>query len=166
MQPEQVLSMLRSYRGCAARITHIRCEIQMEKARLKWLEETAVEDMQHVTASLTGMPRSGRIGDQSANIAVKLADGYETDEVKQTRRRILDLEANARILELTSAFVEAWLSGLTQKERFVIERRTIDGMTWECVAEDYEKEFGVHYSKDTVRRINRAALEKIYRIAS
>ncbi len=65
----------------------------------------------------------------------------------------------------TVIFVEAWLKGLTEKERWIVEVQIIDRMTWNNVIAQHQSKYGTQMSKDTLKRLKNRALAKIYQMA-
>ena len=68
-------------------------------------------------------------------------------------------------LNITVCLVDAWKTGLSARERWIIETEVIDGEVWSKVVILYEKAFGEHLSEPTLKRLKRKALDKIYKMA-
>lgn len=115
---------------------------------------------------MSGMPRGGKLSDPTARIGIAVADGCMTDDMKILQKEIEDLEYELRKRKIVVHFVAAWLDGLNEKERWIIEKQVIDGSYWREVIFSYKAKFGDEYSKDGLKRIKKNALNKIYRIAS
>ena len=112
------------------------------------------------------MPRSGKVSDPTAQIGIAAADGLMTSEMKNIFQEIRELERELRGQRIVVHFVTAWLNGLNEKERWIIEKQVIDGAYWREVIFGFKAKFGDEYSKDGLKRIKRSAMNKIYRIAS
>ena len=165
MRPEEVDAKLKSYRVCVARLAHIDVEIRAKNRQIECLRENAVDDMVHLTSTINDMPRGGAISDPTAQIAVMVASGYESDEIKAIRREVKALEEEREERELTVLFVRGWLEVLTERERFIVERHTCGGQFWRDTILAYKERFGEQYSLMGLKRAQARALQKIYAIA-
>jgi hypothetical protein len=167
MRTETVDEMLRNYREYAARCAYLECAIKEAKKLLMKVRASAVSDAISVTQHYSDMPGGkGGASDPTARIATRIADGYQSDRELALEAEIAGMEDELRDKTPTVVYVEAWLSVLNPEERFVIENQMIDGMIWRKVIFTYRKAFGDGYSKDTLKRIKNAALDKIYRVAA
>lgn len=166
MLPERVDEMLKSYRECIGRCGHLEYEIQERRDMIESLRKTMVEDSVLGAQPMSGMPRGGKLSDPTARIGAAVADGCMTDDMKFLQKEIDELEYELRKRKIVVHFVAAWLDGLNEKERWIIEKQVIDGAYWREVIFSYKAKFGDEYSKDGLKRIKKNALNKIYRIAS
>ncbi|MDL2205333.1 hypothetical protein LJC33_00295 [Eubacteriales bacterium OttesenSCG-928-N13] len=166
MSPEKVDIMLRSYQECAGRCGHLEQEIAGLKSMIERLKKTALEDAVSTTSQVTGMPRGGSTSDPTARVGIMYADGGVPKEVRELEGELKALEAEYSEKHQTIVFVTAWLSGLTAKERWLIEKHVIDAAYWREVVIAYHVEFGENYSRDGLKRIQQAALQKIYKMAA
>jgi len=163
---EQVDLMLSSYREKAARCEHLEKEIPELENMLKDCMTSIIDDEVKTTSVLSDMPKGSITSDPTGRLGMLLAEGYKPERVRE-----LELEIYQKKIELQSIspcviFVDAWLSGLNPRERFLIERKVIDSSYWRNVIDDYTEKFGETYSKQGLRNVLMAALEKIYRIAA
>ena len=166
MLPARVDEMLKSYRESIGRCGHLEYEIKERQNTIESLRKTIVEDSVLAGQPMSGMPRSGKISDPTGQIGSAAADGCMTEEMKELQKEINALEAELRIKKIVVHFVDAWLDGLNEKERWIIEKQVIDGAYWREVIFSYKTKFGEEYSKDGLKRIKKNAMNKIYRIAS
>ena len=166
MLPDRGDEMLKSYRESVGRCGHLENEIQERRDMLESLRETVIEDSVLAAQPLSGMPRSGKVSDPTAQIGSAAADGWMTSEMKHISQEIRELERELRSQRIVVHFVTAWLNGLNEKERWIIEKQVIDGAYWREVIFGFKAKFGDEYSKDGLKRIKRSAMNKIYRIAS
>lgn len=165
MLPDHVDNALKSYREYVGRCGHLECEIEYRKMLIERLRQTIVEDSISITQTISDMPRGGKLSNPTAKLGDALADGYETEEIKTLRNEIAELERELREKSITVRFVTEWLKCLNEKERLIIEKQMIDGAFWREVVRSYQLKFGEEYSKDGLKLIKKAALEKIYKIA-
>lgn len=167
MLPERAEEMLKNYKFCLARCEHLKAVIDALKKDIEAAETEAQEAfMAGKSASdLDGMPHGTAPGNPTERIALMLLSGYITDDVAQMREELARLEQEYGQKSVVVTLVEAWLKGLSSKERWMIERQTFDGMTYKEINAAYRQEYGETCSKDLLRRLKKSALEKIYQIA-
>lgn len=166
MRPEQVDEMLKEYRTAKGRTAHLDVEI----ARLQGELQRTVEADRYEAADITGqhystMPHGSDIGNPTEQKGMRLASLPASPEAKNIKQRIHELGLTQERHRIVVMFVEAWLQGLTEKERWIIEKQTIDCMSWREVTHRFSSEFGYPAKPDTLKRIKRTAMEKIYAMA-
>lgn len=161
MDKERVISMLTAYTRNKARCETLKIENRELSALLQEMRQTQVEDMILVGKGISGMPSGGSVGDPTGKLALLLADGGESEPVRQLMQ---EMERNQRELSRLKAsvdYVEVWMSALSPKEREVTAGKYFDGETWAEIAGRLEKSFGVAYTRNTIRTIAGSALQKI-----
>lgn len=166
MTHSRVDSILHGYRFDVGRCGHLALEIK-ELEQKYTVEKT---DMLHALASpkpqqLTDMPRGTAIGKSTEKIGLMLASGYATEEMQDIHIKISAKtdeynERKARVL-----YVQGWLTGLTERERWMVETQVIDGVFWKDVGVQYASKFGEAVSKDTLKRLRDRAMDKVYAMA-
>lgn len=166
MMPEKVDQMLKDYRECKGRCEHLRTEIELLDRQSVSLRRTMIEDAVSVSATVSDMPRGTALSDQTANVALRFADGKVPDYIKEIEADADKLRKELSEKDMVVIFVEAWLKGLTEKERWIIEKQVIDGAYWREIIHDYRDRYGDEYTKDGLKRIRNVAMTKIYRIAA
>ena len=166
MTSEQVDLMLKNYKETVGRCGHLKCRIDSLKSELARQERTLVADCVHITQTITDMPRGGQTSDPTANVAVKIAEGYKTCEMLRLENQIEELEAEYNEQHELVDFVDAWLQGLNDRERMIIEEQVIGGIFWRNVAYAFRQRFGDAYTTETMRKIKRSAMQKIYRMSA
>lgn len=166
MDRADVQSLIKNYNINCGRAAHIQIQTAELSARLSLLQSRLVYDETGPGAqNITGMPHGTAISDPTAEVAVRLASGYETDEMKSIRAKITALNDEFEALRIKIAYVDAWVKGLNIYERWLILRQSIDETHWRDLEESYKKEFGYYVSSRHLQRMRNAALEKIYTIA-
>ena len=149
----------------AAEIEEAEREVQREKAGYEW------DLIGPKVSRITGEPGCGLQGRSTEGAALELADAAAFRESEYGARaealeaRIAALRAELEDIELEIRYVDAGLGGLTRKERFAISEHIIRQATWFEVEPLYVKEFGVEVCRDTLKRAQKAGLEKIYGMA-
>ncbi len=166
MLPERAEKMLIEYRRNVGRcaslevaISELRDKIVQRKAAM--ISELAGPGSQR----LDGMPQNPTPGNPTERAALLAASGYIPEDVALMEREVEEKEAEAGRLRISVRFVEAWLNGLTSRERWIIESQLIDGATYRELNFLYRKQFGEECSKDSLRRLKREAMKKIYEMA-
>lgn len=166
MRREKVDEMLKAYRFEVGRCGHLKTEIgQLEKA-ISCATATMDEDIITIQAQqLTGMPHGTTVGNPTERLGIMLASGWipnditeMQDELKKARQEYDQRHANV-------LFVTAWLNGLPERERWIVEHQVVDGEYWKEVAAKYKTAFLEDYSKDSLKRLKQRAMEKIYKMA-
>lgn len=166
MQKETVDEMLRNYREYSARCLYLECCIRDIEDKLRSIRKTMVPDAISITAKYTDMPGAkGRVSDPTASVASRFADGYQPEAVRELEAELARMQDELRDKTPTTVFVEIWLNALNDKERFVIERKMIDGLFWREIAAEFGERFGARYSSISLKRMRIIALEKIYKIS-
>lgn len=166
MLKEAVDKLLAGHRENVGRCKHVEAEIIRLKAMLKDAEANYALDMIHAhNYELSGMPHGTQVGNPTERIAMKLAGGWEPEYMDEYRRQLEAYEAEWKQRNLNKLFVEGWLSGLPERERWLVETQVIDGVFWRDVLIRYKQKFGTDASKDTLQRVKAKALERIYEMA-
>lgn len=160
---DRMLSDARMNRG---RLLHLQAEI----ARLNDEIDRAVKNLAYDAAvahnyELSDMPRGTSVSQPTERIGLQLASGWEPDDVKAMRAELDAAMEEAEWRELDDHFVHAWLEGLPDRERWLIQNQVIDGVFWRDVLIRYRREFGTDVSKDTLQRVKARAMERIYKMA-
>ena len=165
MTPEKVLQMLKEYRECLGRAEYLAHALVEKRNERSAIMRTMVADEISISPVLSGMPHSSNIEDPTSKLAIKLADGYVPKEVRELDAEIRKLSREVTCKCNAIACVNAWLTGLNDKERWIIEKHVIDGAYWREIAYSYGERFGDMYTRDGLKKIKKAALSKIYRMA-
>lgn len=160
-----VLTLFSKYRNNVSRYKVISVTLNRLNSDLHKALSEMVEEMASIQAQqITGMPHGSGISNPTERVALELAEGRETEEVKSLRLKIEQLNNERTELEYNIQYVEAWLAGLTERERLIIEASCIDGESWYNVMRRYQQVYGIEISKSTIRRMKATALGKIYSI--
>ena len=164
---EQVDKMLTDYKSEYGRYRHLGVEVEVLQSRYDRLHRELISNEAAPQAQvITDMPRGGnRVGSKVEDIAVKIADGWLPPEMKAVKVELDTALAAYNKSKLVVEYVEAWLSGLTERERWIIQHQYINGEYWADVIDDYDRKFDKGLSKDTLKRLRDRALERIYQAA-
>lgn len=166
MLPQRVEEMLKEYRACLGRYSYLDVLIEELRDTEKFIQtEDRMELIQGKGKDMDGMPHGSTVGNPTERAAIALVSGYVSSDLAELRKEIAKLEAERNQSYKVVLFVDAWLKGLTQKERWIIERIYFDGMTYREINAQYRETYGELCSKDSLRRLKNTALGKIYDMA-
>ena len=165
MQQKRVDEMLRSFNETVARCVHLEHEIPTLKKLVKSLRETLLEDEISTTSVLSDMPHGTIISNPTERLGLKIASGYVSEDILDLEKEIREKEIELEELRPNVIYVETWMRGLNEREKFLVERKQIAGEFWRVIADEFRERFGAEYSKNGLKNIYTSAMEKIYRIA-
>lgn len=166
MLPEKAEEMLKLYKPYYGRCGYIEKALDAMRAEeLFLLADHRGDLLNGSNPPSDGMPHGTMTGNPTERIAMMLLTGHVSDEISALREEMRKLEAEYAEKHFVVFFVEAWLSGLSAKERWMIERCYFDEMTYREINAQYRAQFGGDCSKDSLRRLKREALEKVYEMA-
>lgn len=161
MDKERVISMLKAYPRNKARCEMLKVENQELSMLLQEMRQTQVEDMLLVGKGISGMPSGGSVGDPTGKLALLLADGGESEPVRQIMQEMENNQRELARLRASVDYVDIWLDALNPKEREVVKGKFFDGETWAEIANRLERSFGIGYTRNTIRTIAGTAMQKI-----
>lgn len=162
MTPEKVMETLRTYRENLGRCEHLKVEIEQAETALQELQMSLYVDIASPnTQNLDGMPHGNKVSSPTENIGIMLAAG-------ETPRHIADLKADIRAMQEEQhsrqtcvAYVDAWLKGLTDRERWIVQGQIIDAKTWRELIREHETLYGEPRTKEALKRLRAKSFEKI-----
>lgn len=163
MDKEHVIGLLQNYKMSSARILFLDEEIQYAQFCIDQMKRTTLQDSIHATANLTGMPRGTNISKPVENLGIMLADGEQPVHIRTEIERLRQLQQEQRKLLRNIRAVDAWLSPLHEREKFVLEQTMIEGHTWNQVEAAFEQRFCVFVSREGLRKLRQRALALVYR---
>ena len=166
MAPEMVDELLKSYRHEVGRCKHLEAEMSMLIKDIERERSAAAGYLVGPGAQqITDMPRGTTVGNPTEKYGMMLADGWSTDEVAEMEGKLAALRAEYDERHKTVVYVESWLGGLPERERWIVERQVVDSVIWRELVTQYTQRFGEYRSKDTLKRLRDRALEMIYDMA-
>lgn len=160
MVPATVDRMIADFKRNVARAGHLKTEIKRLELLISEVEEA---ELGLGAAVNDGMPHGSKVGDPTGMKGAALADGRVICE--EERKELKAAQDELAHVELEILFVTNWLKVLNPKEKFVIEKQAMMGVSWREVESRFAVEFSDNGSKDTLRRIKAQGLIKIYQIA-
>jgi len=162
----RVDEMLSNYLEHRARCEHLGLEIQEAERTLALMQSEQVEDMISITSRLTGMPGTQEgMSEPTARVATLIADGHKTEHIEKAEEELTKLKKELAEKLPTVVFVNAWITALDTRERYIMENKVLGGLSWKQLVYTFNKQFGDSYSQQGLRKIKDAAMDKIYRIA-
>lgn len=166
MTQEQVTEILKGYKYAVGRCGHLSTELDLLARQIKAAKDGKAADLAAVRPQqITDMPHGTQVGNPTEKFGLMLASGWEPEHIKEMQARYAQLTAELHNCELLVNFVESWLEGLTERERWIVEQQVIEGRFWKDVQTDYRRQFEELCSKDTLKRLRARAMEKIYKMA-
>lgn len=166
MTRKKVDEMLKAYRFEVGRCGHLEAEIsQLEKA-IRQAMATMDEDVTAVRPQqLSGMPHGTTVGNPTEKLGIMLASGWVPDDILEMQAELKETKQEHEQRYFTVLFVSAWLNGLPERERWIVEHQVIDGEYWKEVVCKFKTAFQEETSKDSLKRLKQRAMEKIYQMA-
>lgn len=166
MTQENVDAMLKDYKFALGRCGHLEAEMQKIERQIEAAKNDRAADLAAVKPQqITDMPHGTQVGNPTEKFGLMLASGWESDFIKDLQKRHAELMAQQLGYKLTVAYVDSWLSGLSERERWIVEQQIIEARFWREIQTDYSRHFEEICSKDTLKRLRARALEKIYKMA-
>lgn len=166
MLPEQSEKMLREYKMCVGRYKYLCSAIaEAEKDLAYWRARLAEDLVSGGVSVLDGMPHGTDVGNPTECVALKLAMGYVPQHITEAETRLSELREEKRQKEMVVVFVDAWLDGLTEKERWIVEQIYFEGSTYNDTARAYTERYSTPISRDGIRRLKKAAADRIAEMA-
>lgn len=167
MTHDKVNEMLKAYRFEVGRCGHLETEIEQLQKVISSSMSSLAEDVSAVrTQQITDMPHGTAVGNPTERIAIMLASGWVPDYITEMQTELGELKREYESRYYTVLFVSAWLKGLTERERWIVERQVINGEYWRDIIREYKVEFSeAAASKDSLKRLKQKAMDKIYAMA-
>lgn len=166
MNKNEVNAMIDNYKIYKSRKLYLERKLENSKNLLRKSKDKMIVDMISISPCIGNIPPSqSNTESQVEKIAIKLADGYTTNEIKELCNNIKKLESEIYDLSTNTGYVESWLFSLTEKEKFVFIIIEFEKYTVDNALEKYKNRYGENISSSTLKRIKKNAYDKIYYIA-
>ncbi len=166
MLAERAERMLADYQRCKGRKEYLEQAIpELEKEIERWKTKLAEEASSLGSPNMDGMPHGTTVGNPTERIALMLIGGYEPIGMQQAEAELQDMREELREARLNVVFVEAWMKGLTEKERWLIDHLYFEGLTYNETARDYTVKWDSPISRDGIRRMRKITVQKIASMA-
>ena len=161
MKSEQIESAMKKYNEAKGRAAYISAVLPVLKEKLDKIMARELAESAMRGGGADGMPRSPNAGDPTGRTVEQFLDGKPPVSVARITQKIAAYEKERAGCELTVKMVDAWMLCLKDKERWVIERQTIEGQYWTAVVEAHAREYGYPMGREGLKAIKRRAIEKI-----
>ena len=160
--------MLAKYRESMGRVGHLETYIQMIRPEIELWKRNLLRDAALSTPDrVEGMPHGSGVGKPVENIVLAYVDGYMPEELRVLIRQLESTERELKELTMIIHFVNGWMSGLSERECWIINHKVIDtDYSWREIMMMYRVQFGEDHSRDALKRIKDRAMDKIYRYAA
>lgn len=166
MLPGRAEQMLKDYKNHVGRAGFLRKAIaEAEADIIQWKSRLAEDLATNGGINLDGMPRGTTVGNPTERMALMLATGYMPEDLREAERQLEEMREELRKKEMILVFVDAWLNGLTSKERWLIEQIYFEGCTYNETARAYADKYGIQMNRDSIRRMKKTAVRKIEEMA-
>lgn len=168
MQHDKVDSMLTEYRVNVARADFLAIRVESLTALLSELKRNAIYYATSTTPAYSAEPKGagGVPASKVERLAIMLAEGRLPKELSEVETELREAREELAERRKSIALVDAWLSGLQSRERFVLSAHVIDGQVWREVSKGFNERFGEIYSRNGLKGILQKAQAKVYAIAN
>lgn len=167
MAPDKVCEYLGQYKACLGRCSHLEIMIEQYKAEIETRKQHLGSDLILATGEQnSGMPRGSGVGNPTEKIGVMLAENAYPQDLKEQIRELRQMEAEYRAKIVTVRLVEAWLTCLSDRERFVLSMQKFEEAPYREIGTAYEERYGEEISRDALRKKRNSAMKKIYATAA
>ena len=166
MTKEKVDLLLSNHRENVGRCLHLQAEIAELQSSIADAERNLATDLAWAHSyELSDMPHGTAVSQPTEKIGLQLASGWKPDYIVTMQQRLAECEREQQEREINRMFVDGWLKGLPDRERWLIENQVIDKVFWRDILIRYRQRFETDLSKDTLQRVKARALEQIYAMA-
>lgn len=166
MTRETVDEKLRMYRFNCGRCGHLRVEIaKLESEIAAGHSMIAAEAASIQAQQMSSMPHGSVVGNPTERVGLKLASGWKPEYLDSLAEQLQEMRNEYRERRADVEYVDSWLKGLADRERWVIHQQVIDGKYWKDIIAEYKTAYAEDVSKDTLKRLRQRAYEKIYELA-
>lgn len=157
-------NIIEKYNANVGRCDYLRIEIEETERALNELETAAINyEAVPGVQQLTGMPHGGKIGRPTEEVAIMFASGDVPRYMSEMRDSLKAMQKEYRKCVANVKRAEAWLKSLKDRERWVVTKQMIEGLSWRELSTRYENLYGEPRSKRCLQIIKKRAILKIAR---
>lgn len=157
---QEVREKFQRYKKNKSRCAVLRTEIKYIECMSYAESDMIVEDVAFKARDLSVIPAGTGTGDPTAAAAIELMECRQTI-AHQMGHDLLAMQRELYGLLLECGYVEGWLTGLNERQRFVVENHLIEGIVWSEMEVLYETKFQKYYTSDGLKKMQRAAVAAI-----
>lgn len=166
MTKERVDEILANHRENVGRCLHLEVVIYKLESDIDVAQRNLASDIALAhNYELSDMPHGTQVGQPTERLALQLASDWQPDYLVAMKQQLAEYRKEQSEREMNRLFVRGWLSGLPEREKWLIENQIIDRVYWRDILIRYKQKFGTDISKDTLKRVKAKALEQIYEMA-
>ena len=147
---------LREYRSNLSKLKLTECSMKQLENEIQVLEPSYISAY---AFSDTPPSKTNRISSVVENTVLEGENRRE--QVGKLKERLRDMAKERLYLQCKVEIVQALLVGMTDEERFVIEKYYFDGLAWHIVSEKYRREYGIYKTARTLKAKRYDALRKM-----
>lgn len=172
---EQVDNLMKTYRENQGRCAHL---ITQEKQLQRKIAEAELEARADIlygshfplvekpsTGELVWTPHGNMTGDPTGNAAIKLTE-IATESMNELKKKLVTIRSELVKTKELIEYVDDWLMGMNERERWVVSRQVIDGAYWRDILDEARQRIGVDVSQATLKRLRDSGMSKAYRMAA
>lgn len=178
-QRSEIENLLRTYLEKKSRIKFLELDIEGLKKMLEYkgtkhtvTKEEAIESIVLKPNIITDTPKGNGTSEYQSSTE-KAALNYEKEmehinnfDTDKIYSKIRQLQKEIDILKVDVNKVDIFLSGLTEREKFIAEKFYIHGWTWEEVTYYYNQKFPIAKGIRALKDYRNSLIEKINRISA
>ena len=163
MTPKEVDKLLKEYRTHLGRCKHLEVLIPVLEAEIERMKKNLVEETVSLKGALPdGIPHVTSLSNPTQALGILIASGFQPEHLVARESELKAAREEYSVKLLCINFVNAWLQGLSSRERWVIEKHVIDSLTWNEVIIEYEYTFRESRTKRSLQITKKLAMKKIY----
>lgn len=149
---------LREHKSNLSKILLLECDMRRIENEIQTLEPSYISAVQY-----SDMPKShtNKFSSVVENTVLEIETNQE--RIQKLKETLWGKVSEREEYRIKVDEVNALLEGLTEEERFIIEKYYFDGLSWPIVAEKYRKEYGMYKTPKTMKEKKREAIEKMRR---
>ena len=152
----QIIDLLRNYRANKTRLAFLNEQAIEAQQEISHMKENILEDNQLITAHLDGLPSRSGVTNPTQSLALMMID--ETSPAIQAKMKSLQqITAEIDSLSRLVRYAEILLEGLSEKERYVVQRHMIEGYSWN----EIEEAGKYHLSIEGLKKIQKRAVQRM-----
>lgn len=166
MTETRVRELLNAHMQNIGRVGHLTAEIErLEREYVRTRADLIDAKAGPKAQTVSDMPHGSGISNPTEQLGMSVAEGFDCEDLRRIRRKIDKARLQLEDAETNKAYVIAWLDGLSDRERFVIEHKRIQHEYWHEVQDDYAEQYNVDVTIQTLQRYELFGLRKIFKIA-
>lgn len=161
MTRDELVEMLRAHKVTRARRANLAIEAEEMLIRINRAAANDAVVMANRAPGGDGTPRGNRISKPVEAAGIRSMDGDVSEQMAMWLEESKQMQEELLRLGRMNDRVENAMRALSERERVVVERHIMDGVSWAELVAMSPRIFGVTLSRGTLRRIKDGALDKM-----